>query len=663
MKTPTLPELLLVLSVSLFYAHSTFAAPFDGWKPIEPAVLSMKEPVVEKDADAEAIFWEVKIDDYTQEDLVLNHYLRIKVFTERGREAQSKVDIPFGNLFGVQVKVEDIAGRTIKPDGTIVELGKNDVFERTMVKVSGLKMKAKSFAMPGVEVGSIIEYRWKEIRVGRTANYIRLQFQREIPVENVKYLIKPLEGYAFRSMTFHGNPGAFVKEKNGFFSTQMSNMPAVREESRMPPEDQIKTWTLVYYTGSDESITPEKFWPGFGKSAYDSTKSLMKVNDDIKRTSATLVADAKTDDEKLERLFEFCRTKIKNISDDASGMSAEERKKVKENKSPADTLKQQMGRAGDVDLLFAALATAAGFDARIVLAPDRGDIFFDKSFPNGYFLEPSNIGVKVGETWEFFNPGYNYVPFGMLRWQEEGEQALITDPKQPLWVETPLSPPTKSLVKRVGKLTLDADGNLEGDMTIEYSGHFAIERKEDNDSDSETERETSLKDEVKARLSTAELTEIKILNVTDPLKPFIYSFHIKVPGYAQRTGKRLFLQPAVFQHGASAMFSTSDRKYPVYFHFPWSEDDEVYINLPKGYALDNAEQPAPFESKGISQYLPTLSMNKDGSLLRYTRKFFFGGNGFILFPVKSYPVLKNYFDTLYQADNHTVALKQVAAAQ
>ena len=41
--------------------------------------------------------------------------------------------------------------------------------------------------------------------------------------------------------------------------------------------------------------------------------------------AAQLIADAKTDDEKLERLFEFCRTKIKNISNDASGLTAEER--------------------------------------------------------------------------------------------------------------------------------------------------------------------------------------------------------------------------------------------------------------------------------------------------------------------------------------------------
>ena len=124
---------------------------------------------------------------------MLNHYLRIKIFTERGRESQSRIDIPYLNSWSIK----DIAARTIKPDGTIVELKKEDVFERTIVKSSGLKIKAKSFAMPGVEPGAIIEYRWKEVRNDQVANYIRLQLQRDIPVQLVKYYIKPLHGSEF----------------------------------------------------------------------------------------------------------------------------------------------------------------------------------------------------------------------------------------------------------------------------------------------------------------------------------------------------------------------------------------------------------------------------------------------------------------------------------
>ncbi len=120
---------------------------------------------MEKEADAEAIFWEVRIDDNPDGDLIFNHYIRVKVFTERGRESQSKIDLIYGKIFGAEIKINDIAARTIKADGTIVELNKKDIFDRTVVKGSGLKYKARSFAMPAVEPGCIIEYRWREVRV------------------------------------------------------------------------------------------------------------------------------------------------------------------------------------------------------------------------------------------------------------------------------------------------------------------------------------------------------------------------------------------------------------------------------------------------------------------------------------------------------------------
>ena len=664
MKIPRVLSLALVVSFITFCAFSTRAA-FDDWKPVDSVELALKAPTVEKDADAEALFWEVRIDDNPEGDLIFNHYLRIKVFTERGRESQSKIDIEFGKFGSRETKIQDIAARTIKADGTIVQLKKEDVFERTIVKVSGAKVKAKSFAMPAVEAGCIIEYRWREVRVNRDANNVRLQFQRDIPVQRVDYLIKPMtyENTSFASYTLHGRASPFVKDKGGFYRTTMTNMPAIHEEARMPPEDQVKTWALVFYSEGSK-LDAEKYWLDLGRRFYDNTKSLIKASDDVKQTASTLITDAKSPEEKLQKIYEFCRTKITNVSNDASGMTPDERKKLKDNKSPSDTLKRGMGTSADVDLLFAALASASGFDARIALAPDRGDIFFDqeiRSIPNAYFLEPSNIAVNVEGKWRFFNPGYNYVPMGMLRWQEEGEQALVTDPKQPIWVETPVSEPSKSLVKRRAKMKLSEDGLLEGDVQIEYTGHFAVERKEDSDDESETQREESLKEEIKDQMSAAEISSIKIENVTDHVKPLVYSYHVKFPAYAQRTGKRLFLQPAFFQFGKGPMFVNASRRYPIYFHYPWAEEDEVEFELPPGFALDSAESPAPFSGGAISDYKPALSISRDNRLLVYKRSFFFGGGGNVLFPVAAYPQLRNYFDMLNKQDTHTVALKQASS--
>lgn len=452
-----------------------------------------------------------------------------------------------------------------------MELKKEDVLERTIVKLSGVKIKAKSFAMPGVEPGAIIEYRWKEKRTDQLANYIRLYFQRDVPVQLVKYYIKPLSlpgfEYGMRAQTFNAVASPFTKEKDGFYSVSMTNVPAFREEPRMPPEDAVRPWMLVYYS-KDTKLEGEKYWQDYGRRSYEVSKSLMKVNDEVKTASAATITGASTPEEKLEKLFEFCRSKIKNVNDDASGLTKEDRAKLKENKSPADTLKRGMGTGTDIDMLFASLAIAAGFDARMVRLSDRSDTFFDKSFPDDYFIQAYDIAVKVGDGWRFYDPASTYVPLGMLRWQEESQDALLSDPKEPIWLKTPLSPPGKSKVKRTATLTLSDDGTLEGDAQIEYYGHLGVYRKEWDDDDSPAQREETLRDTVKKQMSTADVTAIKIENITDPLKPYTYHYHIRVPGYASALASAFSCSPNFSSAESSHSFPGANASTPSILIIP-----------------------------------------------------------------------------------------------
>jgi hypothetical protein len=648
--------LLFALIVTALSSQPASARGDKDWKPLDPSELGAASAAVEKDADAEALFWEVYIDDSQLYELSLKNYIRIKVFNERGRDAQSKIELRY---YGRQ-QIKDVAARVIKPDGTVVELKKDDVFDRTVVRASGAKEKAKSFALPGVEPGSIVEYRWRVVYPGGSADGLRLPFQRDIPVRNVAYYLKPFMGMRYRPVNM--GDARFEKAKDGFYRMAMTNMPAFREEPRMPPEDAVRAWVFLYYS-DDRKLDAEQYWKDTGKRFYEVFKDAIKPNDEVKAAAAGLVADAKTDAEKLQRLYDFCRTKIKNVSDDASGLTPDEREKLKENKSPGDTLKRAQGTGGDIDFLFAALAKAAGFDARVALSGNNGDFFFDRSFMHYTFLGSVFVAVRVGETWQFFSPAEMYTPYGMLGWPEEGQDVLVTDGKAPIWVRGLVSGPEKSVERRTGKFTLSEDGTLEGDVKIEYTGHLASERKEYNDDDSPAEREKTVVDAWKARMG-AEVTDVKIENVNDPVKPFVYTFHVRVPAYATRTGKRLFFQPAFFQKGLTPLFPTTTRRHEVYFQYPWSEEDTVEFTLPEGFSLDNAEAPSGFSGGDISKYEPKAGVTSDGRKLVYTRKFYFGkgGDSTLRFPVGSYPNLKNYFDQVSKQDGHTIALRQGAAA-
>src|ERR1700677_1784389 len=168
-------------------------ADFVAWLPITDAERQLKAPTVEKDAGAEILFWRVHIIDELlsgNRDIqrVFYHYVRLKVFDEKGKEKAGTIDLTYGNRGAIL----DVSGRTIKADGTILELDKKAVYKRDIVRAGALTRKAVSFAMPGVEPGAIVEYRWRETDDSGQILQVHLKFQREFPVEKVTYYFSPL---------------------------------------------------------------------------------------------------------------------------------------------------------------------------------------------------------------------------------------------------------------------------------------------------------------------------------------------------------------------------------------------------------------------------------------------------------------------------------------
>lgn len=441
----------------------------------------------------------------------------------------------------------------------------------------------------------------------------------------------------------------------------------------MPPEGMIRPWILLQSTGfviNDVSVSgisftiknpnnPSSYWGAVGSEKLGLTKFITKSNSDVKKAAADITAGATTDDEKLRKLYEFCQTQIKNNSFDAS-LTDDDRAKLPETKSFSDVLKRKTAEAQWVDMLFGAMASSLGFETRVAFSGNRSKMFFDpQTMANERLIHPAAIALKVGENWKFFNPGMHFLPYGMLVWYEEDVWALLVGTTSYSWVRTPFTDHQASLSKRTGKFNLLEDGTLEGEVKEEITGQPALTYKMDYYDESVSKREEDLKDNIKQRASTAEVTNVSIDNVDVPGKPVIIQYKVKIPSYAQKTGKRLFLQPGFFEYGVNPLFSSSSRKYDVYFHYPWEENDTVNITLPAGFDLDNADAPSPLgDAQDIGSLKISMAIDRTNNVLKYERKFYFGGGGNTLFPVRTYPVLKSFFDNFHVSDTHTITLKQ-----
>lgn len=645
-------RLILTLAcLALFFSAVAIAKDGD-WRPPSPTELALKAPIVEKDADAEYLYWETKVDN--SDGLELSHYVRVKIFTERGREKFATIDMTPSPVS----KIKDVAARVIRPDGSIVELKKNDIYERTIVSLGDIKIKARSFAVPGIGPGVIVEYRFREVFPDVLAD-IDLSFQRDIPVQTITYLVKPYtKAYKMHYQRFNMPDGVdFVDEKKGWHRLTMNNVPTARTEPMMPPPNEVKPWVKLYYS-SESAANVVNYWVAFGYEAGRSLSWQLTPNADITRVANEIVGDASLAEQKVLRIYDYCQTKIKNLSYDTE-MTEDAKALIKLSASPAETLKNGRGWHPDIDRLFIALTGAAGLGPRLAFSGDRSSMFLTPQRTNSRLAHMAGIAIKINDRWEFFDPGSKFLAPGMLRWTAEGQDALLVESNSIVWTRTNITEPQQTLEKRTGKFKLLEDGTLEGDVRLEYTGHLADWRKTLNFDDPVAEQEENLRSEIKKKIANAEVTSIKLEHVNEPGTPFVYTFKIKIPAYAQRTGKRLLFPANVFERGSEALFSSAERRFDIYFRYPWSEEDTITIELPAGFTVENPEAPAGTTATGgIGSQTFAIGVSKDQKTLSYRRSFLFGGKQSISFPRSSYEGLRTLFDRFHVADEYAISLRQ-----
>ncbi len=99
----------------------------------------------------------------------------------------------------------------------------------------------------------------------------------------------------------------------------------------------------------------------------------------------------------------------------------------------------------------------------------------------------------------------------------------------------------------------------------------------------------------------------------------------------------------------------------MYFDFGWSEEDEVTIELPEGWELDQPTVPTGSKFGSIGSYTVQVQKTTDGRKLIYRRHFEFGRDQILMLSASAYAQVKKVFDFMQDQDNYTISLKPVAA--
>ncbi len=155
----------------------------------------------------------------------------------------------------------------------------------------------------------------------------------------------------------------------------------------------------------------------------------------------------------------------------------------------------------------------------------------------------------------------------------------------------------------------------------------------------------------------ASVTAIKILNVDDFSKPIEIRYHLQT-AFAQVTGRRILFEPNVFRRAIASPFSASVRHRAIDFRYAWSEVDDITMQLPRGYELENAEDPGGINFGKTGSYEVKMTVNKSTNEMHTVRQMRFGAGGVSSFFAKDYAPVKKAFDDVHARDRQTMVLRE-----
>src|SRR5436305_8425185 len=165
------------------------------------------------------------------------NYVRIKIFTEQGRK-YGDIEIPFFKSYG---DIKKIQARTIHADGRIIDFD-GKIYEKTVVKAKGIKFLAKTFTMPDVQPGSIVEYRYTRHNPEWFFYGSRWILSQELFTKRATFSLRQGRFFALRWDWPRGLPtgtNAPISD-HGTLRLEIHDVPALQIEDYMPPQEEMK---------------------------------------------------------------------------------------------------------------------------------------------------------------------------------------------------------------------------------------------------------------------------------------------------------------------------------------------------------------------------------------------------------------------------------------
>jgi transglutaminase-like putative cysteine protease len=631
------------------------------------ALVGVTLPAYDEKTDAVLLYSETNV-TVLSADKIRTHVREVyKVLRPAGRE-RGTVHV----YFNPNRKITSLHGWCIPAQGKDYEVKDKDGVDVAAPAEGGYLIEDTRYrflTIPAPDPGNIVGY---EYEVEERPFWLQdiWEFQGTDPVRESHYSLQLPPGWVFKSSwLFH--PEVKPDEASGnLLQWNVNDVKGIRPEPDMPPLEGVAGQMIVSYSPAGGTATSNEFasWEGMGRWEESLYRGRMDASGPIQEKVNGLTAGKTGQLQKMQAISLFAQRDIRYVAIEL-GIGGWQ------PHAASDVFSHRYGDCKDKATLMQTMLRVIGVDSyHVVINAQRGVVTRDAPAHDGFNHEilaiklpddvkdASLIAVilhpKLGRIL-FFDPTNELVPFGQIGGYLQANYGLLVAPGGGELVELPQQPSAMNSIQRVGKLTLDPNGMLKGDISETRLGDRAwTERMRLRSVTKSADRIKPIESLLAGSLSSFQIVKASLINLEQTDQPFGFNYSFHSTNYAKSAGDLLLVRPRVLGTKSSRILETKEpRKFPLEFEGPSRDTDSFEIALPPGYEVDELPPPMDVEYSFGSYHSKTEA---SGQVLHYNRSVEIKE---LSVPVSKMDELRKFYRMIASDERNTAVLKPSVASK
>jgi hypothetical protein len=462
-------------------------------------------------------------------------------------------------------------------------------------------------------------------------------------VQQSRFIVETPANYKLRYKHFN-YPGTPVvsKDNKTTYTWQLYNKTAIDYEIFQPPVQEITTAVYIApcefefggYTGDMST------WNGLGKFQIALNKDRDELPANIKNEIHSLTDGLNSTEEKIEVLYNYLQQNTRYISIQLGigGWQPFEAKYVAANK---------FGDCKALSNYMISMLKEAGIHANYVIVnAGKGRRGLWEDFPAPYFNHvitcvPGKTDILWLEcTSQSVSAGY------MGTFTGDRKALMITDDGGVI-VNTPHYNAQDNVQRRKVNAIIDQEGNLTAEINTHFSG-IQQELPHSLLYDVTPEQRNKYLNKT-LNLPTYKVEQTNYIETKGRMPLMDEHLKITSPLYASVTGKRLFIQPNLFNK-ESKLTTDKPRQFDIVYRSSYKDVDSISIKIPEGYIAESVTKNADIVNKFGKYNIMYKVMTDKIELVRIYEQS--AGR----FSPGDYSDLANFYEQMFKADRAKVVL-------